>query len=250
MSSYSALVQLDSDEPNEIISHHINTNARINTEQNRISPDTFDVLTANVPEHSSLHANNLSATAITIHDVDDQRHVLQALPLTTAQTSIDGVQQHQHRRHSFSDDQPHSDSTSIITTHALQTHSNHQLPSNTVDGNLINFSHTQSFISDDDDDNGDGDDDSDGQYYNRHRNIHSNKHLTSTTDRCIINEDNFSLHTADDTVEISLLGDTSMDSRESQPLLGCGRDAHDFVYNNFPGESAIISNTFPSTHRI
>lgn len=41
----------------------------------------------------------------------------------------------------------------------------------------------------------------------------------------------------DDTVEVNLLADTSMDSRESQPLLGMGRDAHDFVYNNFPGKS-------------
>lgn len=38
----------------------------------------------------------------------------------------------------------------------------------------------------------------------------------------------------DDTVEVNLLADLSMDSRESQPLLG--RDTHDFVYNNFPGK--------------
>lgn len=40
----------------------------------------------------------------------------------------------------------------------------------------------------------------------------------------------------DDIVEVNLLADTSMDSRESQPLLGIGRDTHDFVYNNFPGK--------------
>lgn len=40
----------------------------------------------------------------------------------------------------------------------------------------------------------------------------------------------------DDTVEVNLLADTSMDSRESQPLLGMGRDSHDFVHNNFPGK--------------
>lgn len=40
----------------------------------------------------------------------------------------------------------------------------------------------------------------------------------------------------DDTVEVNLLADSSMDSRESQPLLGIGRDTHDFVYNNFPGK--------------
>lgn len=38
----------------------------------------------------------------------------------------------------------------------------------------------------------------------------------------------------EDTVEVSLLADLSMDSRESQPLLG--RDTQDYVYNNFPGK--------------
>lgn len=41
----------------------------------------------------------------------------------------------------------------------------------------------------------------------------------------------------DDLHEINLLADCSMDSRESQPLLGgSARDTHDYVYNNFPGE--------------
>lgn len=36
--------------------------------------------------------------------------------------------------------------------------------------------------------------------------------------------------------EVNLLADCSMDSRESQPLLGNNaRDSHDYVYNNFPG---------------
>lgn len=48
--------------------------------------------------------------------------------------------------------------------------------------------------------------------------------------------DTASLLHPDDTVEVNLLADTSMDSRESQPLLGMGRDAHDFVHNNFPGK--------------
>lgn len=52
-----------------------------------------------------------------------------------------------------------------------------------------------------------------------------------------------SLLLPDDTVEVNLLGDTSMDSRESQPLLGIGRDAHDFVYNNFPGKSYCRRNS-------
>lgn len=43
--------------------------------------------------------------------------------------------------------------------------------------------------------------------------------------------------THDDTVEVSLLADLSMDSRESQPLLG--REAHDYVHNNFPGKILI-----------
>lgn len=50
-----------------------------------------------------------------------------------------------------------------------------------------------------------------------------------------------SLHLPDDTVEVNLLVDTSMDSRESQPLLGIGRDTHDFVYNNFPGKFQMSS---------
>lgn len=44
-------------------------------------------------------------------------------------------------------------------------------------------------------------------------------------------------HEHDDLAEVNLLADSSMDSRESQPLLGGNhRDAHDFVYNCFPGE--------------
>lgn len=40
----------------------------------------------------------------------------------------------------------------------------------------------------------------------------------------------------DDLTEINLLADCSMDSRESQPLLGgSSRDTHDYVYNSFPG---------------
>lgn len=41
----------------------------------------------------------------------------------------------------------------------------------------------------------------------------------------------------DDLTEINLLADCSMDSRESQPLLGgIARDSHDYVYNSFPGK--------------
>lgn len=45
----------------------------------------------------------------------------------------------------------------------------------------------------------------------------------------------------DDIVEVSLLPETSMDSRESQPLLGnCSRDTHDMAYNNFTGKLISI----------
>lgn len=52
---------------------------------------------------------------------------------------------------------------------------------------------------------------------------------------------NTSITHSDDIVEVSLLPETSMDSRESQPLLGnCSRDTHDMAHNNFPGEPIIF----------
>lgn len=65
--------------------------------------------------------------------------------------------------------------------------------------------------------------------------------ISSNRDSCI----DTSLLLPDDTVEVNLLADTSMDSRESQPLLGIGRDTHDFVYNNFPGKLCCVINNNP-----
>lgn len=268
MSAYNTLVQLDSDETNETISNHIHTNSRtVNTERNRVpsppSPSsTVDVLASNVYNHSQLFPNNSSpAPLLSVAIEDDQRSFQPATPLTTNQTTVDAIDQHllsphqqqlyHHHRRSFSDDQQQRNAATGPTTaipQSLQTHSNQYLnevhSANSNDGNLINLSQTQqAIIVDDDYDDHDDDDDDYDEDDDQHSIRRNKKHLTSAHDRCFVDDDNYNLHTADDTVEISLLGDTSMDSRESQPLLGCGRDAQDFVYNNFPGESAAHFHT-------
>lgn len=73
-----------------------------------------------------------------------------------------------------------------------------------------------------------------------HSSVDSIGHLEPTTEiitATVSNGDSLGQHHhhTDDTVEVSLLADLSMDSRESQPLLGIGRDTHDYAYNNFPG---------------
>lgn len=250
MSANNTLVQLDSDETNETIFSPLNLNGHIDTEPNRLqSPPTVDVLTANVYDSYTVAASaaaaataaavrpHISAPLLSTVD-DDQRQLLGGLPLTTDSATAyaaiaTNTQTHllqpnyQHHRRAFSDDRQRNTSASQ-PLHTLQTHSNQYL--NEFDStataatatpsagyNLINLAApTLRALSLSDEEDADD------------HNIHLIDHATDT----------HNLHTADDTVEISLLGDTSMDSRESQPLLSCGRDAQDYVYNNFPGESA------------
>lgn len=122
-----------------------------------------------------------------------------------------------HHRRAFSDD----NALATVTLSTQSTQQNHQqshsnFKTNPTDNlSLINLSRSHSS----------GDEESIG-------------HLEPTTEILGLNggEGPSHIHRTDDTVEVSLLADLSMDSRESQPLLGVGRDTHDYVYNNFPGE--------------
>lgn len=146
---------------------------------------------------------------------------------------ITAAQHHQHRR-AFSDDTALA--ASLTQTIQLQpyqqTHS--QLIAKPTESNhsLINLSNSPALINGDVEDQDDDDD-------------FTQQHLEPTTEiisSIVTNGDcghqqQIPSHlSGDDTVEVSLLADLSMDSRESQPLLGIGRDTHDFVYNNFPGK--------------
>lgn len=138
--------------------------------------------------------------------------------------SADALNTHHHRR-AFSDD--NALATAVTQTQPKSQHSSNLIQKTGEKHSLINLSRSHSSVEGDNDDDGD----EDGNQ--------SIGHLEPTTK--ILSTGNGdgpsqSLHhTADDTIEVSLLADLSMDSRESQPLLGIGRDTHDFVYNNFPG---------------
>lgn len=135
---------------------------------------------------------------------------------------------HQHHRRAFSDDNSLASMTQ--TFHPHQSHSNQYLnDTNTKHllgtNSLISLSHSSGEL------NTSGDENSIGNL------------TTAEIQASELSSNQLVHHTDDhDTVEINLLGDTSMDSRESQPLLGVGRDTHDFIYNNFPGECCSLFN--------
>lgn len=256
MSANNTLVELDSDETNETLINPTNTNSLIDSEQSRFAlpQPTLNVFTASVHDHINL-IHNISAPLLSTID-DDQRHALDSLPLTANQIpSVAHVNNHQllqpqqshHHRRAFSDEQQRG--TNVTQSlHTLQTHSNQYLnetqSATHTDYNLINLSQPNQSLNlsdeDDDDDVDEAEEEEEVAIVSKADIDTNSTNYLASADICSLSGDNHNLHSADDTVEISLLGDTSMDSRESQPLLGCGRDAQDYVYNNFPGKSAAF----------
>lgn len=138
----------------------------------------------------------------------------------------DVLKSHYHRR-SFSDDNALATVSQSIQQ-LYQSHSNIKTKP-TENLSLINLSRSHSSVDE-----------------NLIGHLEPTTHVTSSI---VLNGDGVNqIHHTDDTIEVSLLADLSMDSRESQPLLGIGRDAHDFVYNNFPGKELfpIRWNSFES----
>lgn len=134
------------------------------------------------------------------------------LLLTDNDNTTDTLNAHHHRR-AFSDD----NALATVIQTIEQPNQLHSIVKPIENSSLINLSRSHSSVEDD-----------------------SIGHLEPTTEviTSVVShgEGPGQAHHHDDTVEVSLLADLSMDSRESQPLLGVGRDAHDFVYNNFPGK--------------
>lgn len=226
MSANDTLVQLDSDETNDTTFPALpHLNGRIERTARLPSPP------APVDAPHPAARVHISAPLLSTVD-DDQRQLLAALPLATDPAAVTQTHllhtaaHHQHHRRAFSDDRQRG-SAAAQPLHTLHTHSSQHLSEFEVAGgapqhyNLINLAASTALDSSSDDEAAPI--------------IGAAGHAATEALR---------LHSADDTVEISLLGDTSMDSRESQPLLGCGRDAQDYVYNNFPGESADVGSFF------
>lgn len=223
MNTDEPLVQLDFDEtnltnhlqPNEGIQHILN-HSKINTNLRPSSPpltsDTFAT------------ENTASSSKLTSHQINDSN----LLTSTIFGEKTADVQSHsQHHRRAFSDDNKLS---SVTHTFVQQnSHSNQYLnvinDRNKIDSDtLIDTEHSNSSLI---------------TLSRSHSSVNQNEYDHSIENQQTIElnqQEGIASQTQDDTVEVSLLADLSMDSRESQPLLGNGRDAHDYVYNNFPGK--------------
>lgn len=216
MNTDELLVQLDFDETN--VNHH--SQQQQQQQQPLYSKDNLTTARIQLQRPSSPSALNTSEPILSTVAVDD-------FSLTANETPADTFNASHHRR-AFSDD----NALSTVTQFVQQTHSNSNSKSKTTEQqvNLFDSSH-RSHSSDDEHDEFTG-------------------HLEPTTEiisSIVLPQSETPTHNhhhhTDDTVEVSLLADLSMDSRESQPLLGIGRDTHDFVYNNFPGKTFIADHS-------
>lgn len=259
MNTDELLVQLDFDETN--VNHHHSQPSQkqqrqynhhhsplnsidITLSANRIhlqqpvspSRDTSEPILSTTP--SSTTRNDAFSTLLTSNTV----------PLPQILDQITAAH-HLHHRRAFSDDNSLTQ-TIQLQQHSNQTHSPVHSQSKPTENNhsLINLSHSPLLIGGGgggaagncDNSQVNGVDNDDDEFTQPHleptaeiiTSIAANGDCTQQLQHQI----SASHSLADDTVEVSLLADLSMDSRESQPLLGIGRDTHDFVYNNFPGK--------------
>lgn len=208
MNTDELLVQLDFDETNV---NHPSQQQQQPQQQPLHSIDNLSTARIQLQRPSSPSALNTSEPILSasVVDVGDFLRATNAKP-------ADPINASYHRR-AFSDD----NGLATVTQTIQQTHSTHSIDQSKATENHVNFFRSHSSADEDDEFTG---------------------HLEPTTE--IIGAPNSEtpihnhLHT-DDTVEVSLLADLSMDSRESQPLLGIGRDTHDYVHNNFPGKTLI-----------
>lgn len=212
MNTDELLVQLDFDETN--VNHQSPQSQQQQAQQQQphiSSVDSFKRAHLQRPSSPPLNTSEPILTNFLLPDGDNK--------------SADALNTHHHRR-AFSDD--NALATAVTQTQPKSPHSSNLIQSTGEKHSLINLSRSHSSVE------GDNDDDDD----------QSIGHLEPTTKiLSTANGDGPSQslhHTADDTIEVSLLADLSMDSRESQPLLGIGRDTHDFVYNNFPGKNPVL----------
>lgn len=222
MNTDELLVQLDFDETN--VNHHSpqqKQQHQLHTQQQPQSIDSLKRTHLQRPSSPPLNTSEPILSNFLLPDGDNK--ITDALNAT-----------HHHRR-AFSDDNALATVTQTIPQ--SQQHSNNLKTKAAENLSLINLSRSHSSAEEHDDNYNDEDE--------------SIRHLEPTTQ--IIStghgdgpnqqqhhHHHHHHHTGDDTVEVSLLADLSMDSRESQPLLGIGRDTHDFVYNNFPGKKLSI----------
>lgn len=231
------LVQLDFDEtnrtnhsqPNDGLQHilnHSKTKTNSHSTQRPLSPS--------LTSETFATKNTASSSTVTSQNRINDSNLLMS---TIFVEKTADVQSHsQHHRRAFSDDNKLS---SVTHTFAQQnSHSNQYLnvvnDRNKINSDvLIDTEHSNNLIA----------------LSRSHSSV-----IQSEYDHSIENQPTIALNldegntsqTLDDTIEVSLLGDLSMDSRESQPLLGNGRDAHDYVYNNFPGKFKFCLHTFIS----
>lgn len=245
MNTDEPLLQLDFDETNLNQAQTITNSSQLANSSNKINqsctqrhlaPSTNsagDTTTLNTSEPilSAYTGVNIAAISDKTADVHSQHY-------------------HQHHRRAFSDDNTLAAVTSSFANVNNQSHSNQcinqtndpigafsidnkqtqlPLPSDYQRQSLISLSPPSSRVnSSTEEDEFLGRPSAHSERYINSTSLRENDPGTSDNRRHSID-----IH-PEDTVEVSLLADLSMDSRESQPLLG--RDTQDFVYNNFPGE--------------
>lgn len=226
MNTDEPLVQLDFDETN--LTNHLQPNDGIQHIINQRKKNTISH-TNQRPSSPPLTSEHFATenTALSSKHLSQQINDSNLLTSTIFGEKTADVQSHsQHHRRAFSDDNKLS---SVTHTFVQQnSHSNQYLnvinDRNKIDSEvLIDTEHSNSLIT----------------LSRSHSSVAQNEYDHSIENQQTIElnpHDDTTNQTQDDTVEVSLLADLIMDSRESQPLLGNGRDAHDYVYNNFPGK--------------
>lgn len=255
MNTDELLVQLDFDETN--VNHHHSQSQQQQQHYNHHHHNNHSSIDITLPANRITHLQQSaspvrntsepilptivsSAATLTGHDAFSTLLTLNTVPRPQIIDQITAA--HHHHRRAFSDDNALASSLTqnIQLQQYYQSPSKHQqthsqLIAKPIENNhsLINLSHSPALIGGGHND----DDDEDDEF--THPNLEPTTEILSSiavNGDCIQQIPSHLSGVADDTVEVSLLADLSMDSRESQPLLGIGRDTHDFVYNNFPGK--------------
>lgn len=203
MNTDELLVHLDFDETN--VNHHLQ-------QQQQSQINSIDSLSTKRTHLQRTSSPSINTSEPILSTVD--------LLLPDNDKTTDALAHH-HRR-AFSDDNALATVTQTIQT-PNQSHSILK-PKPTENSSLISLSRSHSSVEDD----------SIGHLEP------TTEIIASTVSHGLHGDGPSQAHHHDDTVEVNLLADLSMDSRESQPLLGIGRDTHDFVYNNFPGKRHIF----------